>query len=48
MILGDQALGRETLRMAELFKFRCYECQKLIGAPPIPVRLHREMPPMRG
>ena len=33
---GGSARARlgETLRMAELFRFRCYQCQKLIGAPP--------------
>ena len=25
---------RCPVRMAELFKFRCFQCQKLIGAPP--------------
>jgi hypothetical protein len=30
---SDGLLDGETLGMAELFKFRCYQCQKLIGAP---------------
>lgn len=27
------AVGWETFRMAELFKFRCYHCEKLLGVP---------------